>query len=450
MNWRMATALMLCAAGVLGLWLTRDIVPATTRQEVVFWHFWGGEDGRVVEDIVRSFNEQQDQYVVRAVAMPGNNLDVKLFLSITGGDPPDLVNQDSPIVADWGARGALTPLDEIAGDEEIEQLRGWLFPAARKLGEYEGRMYALCNGLDIRTLYYNRSMLDQYNLSPPTSLAELDGIASTIAPPAASVSTSCYGFLPDSRRIWAWGIVFGGQFYDESTSTVTANDPRIVDALTWMTGYSQRYGKAAVAAFRVGDQSLPGKTFPLVAGRYAVVMDGQWRVRDIAAAQRLQRASGEPVTEYGVCPLPPPPGGRHRAGWVNGNFFVVPTGARCPSGAWEFMKFWSGFGGNESNAAQACVAGGWIPPSQHVVDQPLFQEYLTEQPLFAQFVELAGSPHQIPTPMVPGAPMFYDEITSVAATSMYRNQSSPAELLNQATAKIQQKLEESRGPQPGP
>ena len=91
------------------------------REEVVFWHFWGGADRKIVEEVVRRFNTSQQQYFVRAIAMPGNNLDVKLFLSVTGGDPPDLINQDDPIIADWASRDALTPLSELASSQEQEQ-----------------------------------------------------------------------------------------------------------------------------------------------------------------------------------------------------------------------------------------------------------------------------------------------------------------------------------------
>ena len=52
------------------------------RQEVLFWHFWGGEDGKVVQRIVDRFNAIQDQHFVRAIAMPGNNLDLKLLQTI--------------------------------------------------------------------------------------------------------------------------------------------------------------------------------------------------------------------------------------------------------------------------------------------------------------------------------------------------------------------------------
>ncbi len=126
------------------------------RREVIFWHFWGGHDRQVVEQIVARFNASQNEHFVRAIAMPGSNVDLKLFLGVAGGQPPDVVNQDDPIVADWAARGALTPLDELAAPGESESLDTWLVPAAQALGSYRGRRYALCNGLDVRALYYDQ------------------------------------------------------------------------------------------------------------------------------------------------------------------------------------------------------------------------------------------------------------------------------------------------------
>lgn len=421
-------------------------VPAG-RQEVIFWHFWGGQNRAIIDQLVRRFNESQDRHFVRAIAMPGNNLDLKFFLAVTGGDPPDLLNQDDPIVADWAHRGALTPLDALATPAEMDELPDWLFPPAHDLGSYNGRLYALCNGLDVRLLYYNQTLLDQYGLAPPKTLAELDHIAFTIAPPDATEPPRRYGYLPDPRRLWAWGIVFGGRFYDPQTGRVTADDPQVVRALEWMTSYSRAYGPDRVTAFRKGDQALSGAAFPLLQGRYAVIMDGQWRVAEIAAEQAEARARGEVPHEYGVVPLPPPKGGLEHAGWVNGNFFVVPRGSKNPAGAWEFMKFWSGFGGHEAEAARICAAGGWIPASEAVVREPEFQDYLQRHPLFRSFVELAGSPHQKPTPAIPVASYYYSELIRAAEDAMYRGQ-SPEVLLSGVTTRVQAALDAVRRAEP--
>lgn len=429
----------------------RERTPVESRLEVVFWHFWGGRDLAVVEDVVRRFNASQDEYRVRSVAMPGANLDLKLFLAIAGGDPPDVVNHDDPVVADWAHRGALTPLDELAPAVEIERLSAWLYPAARRIGSYNDRQYALVNGLDIRALYYNKTALNEAGLSElaeegPQSIADLDRIATTIAPPG-SERLERVGFLPDPRRLWAWGAVFGGRFADLGAATaeerITADDPRVLEALAWMEGYAERYGPDRVAAFRSGDQALTGASFPMLADRrYAVMMDGQWRVRDLAAAAEDAADRGEAIDEFGVCPLPPPPGGVERAGWVNGNFFLVPRGAKNPAGAWAFMKFWTGFDGTEPEAATTAAAGGWIPASKRVVDEPAFQAFLSNRPLFKPFVALAASEHQQPTPALPISASYYREVVSAAQDVLYRG-ANPAERLSQAANRSRDRLREA-------
>ena len=446
-RWRLLVPLSrygwLCAAVLVLTWGCHSRNGSTdNRQEVVFWHFWGGADREVVDRIVAQFNSSQSTYQVRAVAMPGNNLDLKLFLAVTGGDPPDLVNQDDPIVADWAARGAILPLDEIAPPDEMAGLEDWLLPAARRMGTYQGKRYALCNGLDIRALYFNKTMLDAAGFAPPLSLDDLDAIAMATTERDPLGQPTRIGFLPDPRRLWAWGTVFGGDFFDEESRKVTANSQPIVAALEWMTKYRRIFGVDEVAAYRQGDQSLPGKAFPLLAGRYAMIMDGQWRVRDIRASQQAQRERGEIPTEYGVCSLPPPPEGRQRAGWVNGNFFLVPRGARNGQGAWEFMKFWSGFAGHASTAAEICVEGGWIPVSDEVVQQPLFQKHLADEPLFDAFVKLAASAGQVPTPVIVGAGYFQRAVNNAAEAGMYVEPAASAqELLDGVSSDVQSHLD---------
>ena len=379
--------------------------------------------------------------------MPGNNLHAKLFLSVAGGDPPDLVNQDDPVIPDWAARGVIQPISAIAPPDELQQLQEFLLPAADRLSRFDDQLYGICNGLDIRALYYNQTLLEQYDLQPPQSVADLDRIAETIAP-AGSQLYETYGYLPDTRRLWAWGYVFGGNFYDFKRRQVELDSPAIVSALEWMASYRSRYGADNIAAFRKGDQSLPGKPFPLlpltdqeIAGRYAILMDGQWRVRNISAFQRERQKQGLPVPEFGVCPLPTPPGGRSNAGWVNGNFFVIPRNAKNGTGAWEFAKFWIGLQQAES-AAQTCAAGGWIPVSRSVIETEEFQQYLDANPMFETFVDLATSDHQFPIPQVVGAAMFKRTVESTAYEALHEN-TPPAELLRDAQQRIQQQLDRS-------
>lgn len=411
-------------------------------REVLFWHFWGGDDRAVVEEIVQRFNESQTEHRVRAIAMPGNNLDLKFFLSTAGGDPPDLLNQDDPIVADWASRGVLQPLRELATAAEYDEMQQTLLPAAKALATYDGEFYALANGLDIRALYVNTTLLAEHGLAPPQTLEELDRIATTIAPPGEALTR--VGFLPDPRRLWAWGVVFGGEFYNRERHALTADDPHIVRALEWMGSYAEKYGASRLAEFRTGDQSLPGAPFPLLADRrYAAIMDGQWRVRDLRAYRNTQLAAGERLDEFSVVPLPPPTGGKENAGWVNGNFFVVPKQAKNAAGAWEFMKFWSGLAGNQAEAARACAAGGWIPVTQKVIDEPAYQALLDREPMMRTFVELAGSEHQQPTPAIRLGAAYQRAVVAAAEEVLYRG-ADPQAQLEQVVQQIGGRLQESK------
>ncbi len=120
-----------------------------------------------------------------------------------------------------------------------------------------------------------------------------------------------------------------------------------------------------------------------------------------------------------MIPLPPPSGGLQGRRLGERKLLCRAARRRNPEGAWAFAKFWSGFDGHEAEAARACAEGGWIPASQAVVRQPEFQAYLRAYPDFALFVELAASRNQVPTPAVPGAAFFYDEIDRAAEDAMY-------------------------------
>ena len=424
MRQRISVILFLLTSAVIAIWGTSVSLTSETpagREEVVFWHFWSGADGKVVDQIVQRFNRSQDQYFVRAVSMPGNNFDMKLFLAITGGDPPDLINQDDPIVADWAHRGALYSMEEIASAEEVDRMKQWLLPAARSLGEYDGKLFAVCNGLDIRALYFNQDLVEaglQRSVPPLlSSTDELDAIAQVCTKYQGQQLTQV-GYLPDPRRLWAWGPAFGGDFYNELDSEFTADDDAIVRALDWMVSYRRRLGAHNVATFRQNDQSLPNKMFPLLANRYAVVLDGQWRVRDIEAAQNESLLKGQQPTRFGVWPLPHDPAFSGKAGWVNGNVFLVPRHSKQSEGAWEFIKFWTGLDGQQDEAAKTCIAGGWIPVAKPVSDSELFQAYLEEHPLFERFVAFSQT-EQVPTPLVPGAARYYREINNLVQRAMY-------------------------------
>jgi multiple sugar transport system substrate-binding protein len=171
--------------------------------------------------------------------------------------------------------------------------------------------------------------------------------------------------------------------------------PPIGDALRWMASDARHYGSDNLAAFRKGDQSLPGKTFPLLpledqemSGRFTVILDGQWRVRNLAAFTQNREARGVASPEFGVCPLPISDSGspRKNARWVNRNFFVFPKVRKTQKAFGSLLNFGSA-SPTRRKTAKTCTQGGRIPVSRTVTQDPQFQNYLDENPLFRTFIE---------------------------------------------------------------
>ena len=105
----------------------------------------------------------------------------------------------------------------------------------------------------------------------------------------------------------------------------------------------------------------------------------------------------------------PAEGGRDRAGWSNGNFMIIPAGAKHADGAWEFIKFWSGLAEPE-RAAEFYTWGGWLPLNTHVAQSPIYRKYVEDHPTFQTFLDILPSPNIEPTPPVPYQVYLQDRI----------------------------------------
>ncbi len=457
--WQILRSLFAVALIATGGWLLwpegSNLSQNDTREEVLLWHFWGGQDLDVVRDVVNRFNASQTQYRVREIAMPGNNLRAKLFLSSAGGEPPDLVNIDDPVIADWYDLGLLHSIEQIAGAQAAQAIAQALFPAARELSTADGRLIGICNGLDVRALYINQTFLAEQGWEFPQTLEQLDRLGERVRD--AGWQQPRFAFLPPPRRILFFTYLFGGQIWDPIKREPSLDSPEVVAALEWMQGYSRRFGPDEVAAYRQSDQSLPGKSFPLLpqtdrqlSGRYLFALDGQWRTRDLRAFSQRRSEQGLPSPDFSVHPFPLPQTTetlepQPPAGWVNGNVFVFPKRARSSAGALEFAKFWIGLQTPEQ-AARTCRAGGWIPVSPEVVKTPEFQSFLKTDPLFRQFVSLASSPRMLPTPTIRGASYLVRLLEATAERVSGNPNLSAAEELRAANEEFKQYQQSLRSP----
>jgi multiple sugar transport system substrate-binding protein len=373
------------------------------RIEVRFWHMWTGEWANVVDKIAQEYNKSQTKYEVVPLSVPSSAADTKFLLAVSGGNPPDVMAQWNPVIPSWADKKLLIPLDEMMTPAEWKEFQGTAYPIAKKIGIYKGKLYGVTTGTNVWALYYNCKHLKEAGLDPkkfPTTLEELMIWGNKLNKFDARKNLTRMGFLPTWYAEYA--PVFGGGFYDWNSEKLTLNSPQNLRALTFLVNARKKIGYNNVVRFESGLSSSGSGSgdWPFIKDFYSIALDGQWRVEEIRKLAEDTRKNGDAWNfEYGTAPLPPPAGGKSAAGFADGNFLVIPRGAKQAQGAWEFIKFWSGIEKPEC-AAKFYTWGGWMPINAKVANAPAYQKYVRENPQFKTFLDLMPSENLEPSPPV--------------------------------------------------
>lgn len=402
------------------------------RIPVRFWHMWTAEWKDVVEQIVARFNESQDTYEVIPLSVPGNAADSKFLLAVAGGDPPDCMAQWNPVIPKWAESGLLVPLDELMTLEEWDAFQQDVYPAAKRIGMYKGKLYGVTTGMNLFACYCRLDHLRDTGLDIddfPDSLEGLMGWAEKLNRFDDEGNLTRLGFMPE--QFLQYATIFGGGFYDWENEELELVTPENLRAMDFLVNERKKLGFDNVIRFYSGlSQGIGNVEWPFITGAFSIRMDGQWRVEQLARYA--------PELEYATRPVPPPEGCEPLAGWVNGNFMIIPKGAKQAEGAWEFIKFWSGIE-NPERAAEFYTWGGWVPLSPAIAEAPVFRDYVEEHPQFQTFLDMLPSENIEPLPPVPYQVYLMDRIVQADDSAM-RGSLSPAAALERLKKEIDREL----------
>jgi multiple sugar transport system substrate-binding protein len=191
--------------------------------------------------------------------------------------------------------------------------------------------------------------------------------------------------------------------------------------MEWFQYPARRLGLDQIIRFRSSAMrnQMGDMDWPFMIGSFSVVIDGQWRVEQLARMT--------PDIEYSTAP-PPHPAGVRSSHLLNGNICVIPKNARCPRGAWAFMRFWAGLD-DPNQGAEFAIWGGWIPCRPAMIESPIYQAYLKKYPQLKTFTDLVGCEDPQLSPPVPYQGYLIDRTTSVA-DSVSRLSLTPAQAID--------------------
>ena len=392
------------------------------KVQIVYWTGWTGHELDIQKRLVARFNREHPNIHVKILSVANSYQKVKI--AFAGASTPDVCSAIwSNELAGYAVRGMLTPLDTYmkesgrSGDE--------FMPGVWRMLNYKGRPYGLCATTNSTFIIYNKDIFQKCGLDPdnqPQTLADLDRAASLTTAYNKDGTFKRYGFRPSSLIYWAY--IFGGNWYDEKTGRITANDPKNVEALRWMVSYAKKYDINRMEAFEQTFGNVQTVSGPFFVGKMIMWTTGEW------AEEHMRRYA--PNLKWGYFPAPPPPGGRRNTCMVGGSVFVIPAACKHKKEAWEFLSWICG----SEAVKEFCLEIGNIPPLKSVAAEPEFQNH----PLSKFAITLAGGQNAFGPPPVPIWPQYSAEIVRAEDYAMHGKR-DPKELLDEVTIKMQKELD---------
>lgn len=403
------------------------VVPAAHAAEkvtVTFWHVMDVVgDRQAFDEMVKEFNASQERIQVKVVLVPGGATEKsKLLAAVAGGSGPDIYLLDRFTVAETAHAGILQPLDQFVDGDRLN-LDEYL-PFALREATWEGKLYGLPLDADARVLYSRTDLFDEAGLDsrrPPATIDDLEAAVRRLTT-AKDDRYQRLGLIPwqSQGNLYTWGFSFGGSFYDPVRRKITADHPQVVAALSWMQDYVNRYDWGKIQHL-IGQFGRDVRE-PFLAGQVAMVVDGNWRLNTI---RRFA-----PKLDFSLAPIPYPKQGGKMTTWSGGWAFVIPSGAKHPAEAWEFMKFAAGRRGQEL----FMTLGDHLP----TLNSLLKSDYLTRDPYQRAFAGLL--PYAQSRPPLPVGGLYWDALQK-AMNDVLPGKKTAAAALAEVTEAVQRELD---------
>jgi multiple sugar transport system substrate-binding protein len=361
--------------------------------------------------------------------------DDKILPALTGSEPPDiLVLSGGDLAKSFYKEGLV---DELSGAIKAGNIDMADFYTAPLTQCQQGDLI-LCLpwGTDAYALFWNKDMFEAAGLDPevpPATMEELVEFADKLTVVGSDGTIEQIGFIPNHS--WSHTDLyvrnFGGFWYSDDGSALTANSQPMIDALTWQQQFFTKYGVDNVQAFSSGFGEYGSPDAPFYAGKVAMMVEGEWQTGPnfIPALK--------PELNYGVAAFPPPADHPERAGTIvnQGTAVVIPSGAPNKDASAKLLAWMM----SPAIVAEEFCFNANLPTSKKAAEDPCFKELGDK---FQVFVDLMSSENAFAVLTTPLSFELNDALGS-AEEEILLTGADPKELLDAIQAEFEPKLIEA-------
>lgn len=260
------------------------------------------------------------------VSMDTTNFDAQKFAAqAAAGQTPDLIQLDRTVVATFAAKGLILPLDQCFAQHQVTPAQQY-YQAALDDVTYDGAVYAVPQFFQATALLANKRVLAKAGVDAATlDTSKPDQIVAAAKKLYAESGgkPSVLGFDPDmpgSANIWF--TAFGGGLYG-SDGTPKLDDPKNVDALTWLKQLlDAQGGYAKVKSFK-DSMDVFGDKNQYVRDQVGVQTWAQWYPNVLANTAKGVSIEAIPIKDAAGQPI----------AMAGGTSFAIPRASKNPAAA---------------------------------------------------------------------------------------------------------------------
>jgi multiple sugar transport system substrate-binding protein len=320
------------SAGTSGRTKAHSTFGVNATGTVTFWVRDATSSAAAV--LVPEFNKTHKNLQIVLTKTSPNDDTSSLATSIRAGDPPDLVGLNDIDVPEFMYEHALLNITKYVN---ALSYKSTLSPGHLALATVGTKYYGVPFQSDLSVLWYNTKLFKEAGISgPPTTFAEIasDSTAITkLSKPGKPVyglafagdCQGCLGFvmLPD---IWASGqhLITGALGHQKANIINNAPLKALLSVYAGIWANKQAPAES---------QTQNGTTWGQEFGKGNIgMLPGDYGFFATFLKEHL------PASEFADVPLPSE-NGPHGSTFDGGDDFVIPAGAKNPSGAWEVVKW---------------------------------------------------------------------------------------------------------------
>ncbi len=272
-----------------------------------YWNGFTGGDGPTMQSMLKSFNGDQQNIVVKNNTMEWADFYQRLPAASNAGRGPHVGVMHLDQLATNAARKVIVPLDDVA--EELGLEESDFTEAVWQPGIYNDSRYGIPFDVHSLAMYYNKDHFEKAKISePPTDKASLEEAIGKLQDAGFKQPFWMPGQWPAHLMFFSLLWQNGGEPYSEDGSEATFGSDEGIAAMTWMREQVEK--GASPANVDRDAQYLAFKN-----GKNSITWDGIWQINDL----------NEAGTNYGIAPVPVI--GDEEAVWANSHHFFMTSQA---------------------------------------------------------------------------------------------------------------------------